>query len=97
MPLLLELFSGSQSVSNEAKRRGYEVKNLDILPDNNPTYCCDILEWDYKEALKDSIPNFIWASPPCTVFSFAQNLNIGRGFPPNIEEGRVLMLKHWKS
>jgi site-specific DNA-cytosine methylase len=88
---LLELFSGSCTVSTEAKKRGCDVRNLDIIGD--PTYKEDILKWDYKEALKDWKPDIIWASPPCDSFSFAQNLNIGRGFPPDIEKGRRLMLK----
>jgi hypothetical protein len=88
---LLELFSGSCTVSKEAELRGYEVRNLDIVGD--PTYKIDLLTWDYKDELSDWIPDFIWASCPCECFSFAQNLNIGRGFPPDMTQGRLLLNK----
>jgi site-specific DNA-cytosine methylase len=85
---LLELFSGSCTVSTEAKKRGCDVRNLDIIGD--PTYKEDILKWDYKEALKDWKPDIIWASPPCTEFSMMKNLcKNGR----DLDKGRILLLK----
>ncbi len=67
----LELFSGSATVSAEAQKRGYDIRTLDICPKNNPIYCIDICEWDYKEALKDWRPDIIWASPDCRSWSIA--------------------------
>jgi site-specific DNA-cytosine methylase len=58
-------------VSTEAKKRGCDVRNLDIIGD--PTYKEDILKWDYKEALKDWKPDIIWASPDCRSWCVAQH------------------------
>lgn len=69
MPTLLELFSGTHSVGRVAKRRGWRVVSLDNQPDFEPTYCEDILKWDYR-ALRGKV-DFIWASPPCTTYSIA--------------------------
>ena len=59
---VLELFSGTGSVSKVCKELGYECLSIDLhLPaDIN----IDILEWDYKKYPKDSF-DIIWASPPC--------------------------------
>lgn len=46
---LLELFSGTKSVSKAVGHLYDEVVSVDILNKNNPTYCVDILEWDYKQ------------------------------------------------
>ncbi len=64
--LLLELFSGTNSVGKVAKKMGFEVISVDNCKDFNPTLCIDMLKLDYK---KLPIPDFIWASPPCTSFS----------------------------
>lgn len=65
--ILLELFSGTQSVGKVFKEKGWEVISLDIMKKFNPTIRTDILEWEgYKELPKI---DFIWASPPCNSFS----------------------------
>lgn len=69
MPVLLELFSGTHSVGRVARRRGWRVISIDNQPDFDPTYCEDILKWDYKQ-LRTKI-DFVWASPPCTTYSIA--------------------------
>ena len=67
---ILELFAGSCSLSNEAKKIGYQTITTDIKqnPDNTINYVTDIFNFNYQEL--PSI-DFIWASPPCTYFSVA--------------------------
>lgn len=69
MIVVLDLFSGSKSVS-KAMRQNKNVKviTLDIKPKYEPDILEDILEWDYKK-LKE-IPDIIWASPPGGSYSF---------------------------
>lgn len=73
---ILVLFCGTKSVSKSfinyyKKNTKYEfnIRTLDIEKKFNPTYCEDILKFDYKNKLKDFIPDFIWASPVCKEFS----------------------------
>ena len=66
----LDLFSGTHSFSTVAKDLGYECVSLDISPKHNPDIVCDILEFDYK-IWPIGYFDFIWASPPCTLFSVA--------------------------
>lgn len=68
---LLELFSGTGSVGKVAKKLGYEVISVDIL--FPATYRCDILKWDYKK-YPPGYFDVIWASPPCTEFSYAKTV-----------------------
>ena len=65
----LELFSGTACVSNHARRRGYDVVNVDLVFPS--THQCDILRWDYKQYPQRTF-DVIWASPPCTEFSKAK-------------------------
>ena len=47
MPRLLELFSGTKSVSKVAKALGWETISLDIDPKFDPDLCMDILDFNY--------------------------------------------------
>jgi hypothetical protein len=86
----LELFSGTATVSKEAEKRGYTVRNVELLPKFKPTYCSDIRVWDYAKDLEHFIPDIIWCSYPCCEFSNIKNMN---SRPRNLEKGRELMLK----
>ncbi len=49
------------------------MESLDIDPDCKATWTCDVMDWD---AWKDMTPgryDFIWASPPCTMYSIARS------------------------
>ena len=68
---LLELFSGTKSVSSAVGNQFDEIISVDIDAKSNPTICTDILQWDYKVY---PVGHFdcIWASPPCCSFSKLQ-------------------------
>jgi site-specific DNA-cytosine methylase len=74
---LLELFSGTKSVSKAVGHLYDEIVSVDILNKNNPTYCCDILLWDYKQYPVGYF-DAIWASPPCTEYSVVLNSHPNR-------------------
>jgi hypothetical protein len=65
---LLELFSGTKSVSKAVGHLFTEVVSLDNLQKFDPTICNDILTWDYKIYPPDYF-FAIWASPPCVEYS----------------------------
>ena len=71
--IMLELFSGTGSVGDAAKRRGWKVISLDR--DMKADLQMDIMDWDYKAYPSGSI-DFIWASPPCTEYSIAKTVGI---------------------
>jgi site-specific DNA-cytosine methylase len=68
---LLELFSGTGSVSKAVGDRFSEIVSIDILDQFNPTITTDILTWDYKVYPPNHF-DVIWASPPCTEYSRAK-------------------------
>lgn len=68
---LLELFSGTKSVSSAIGNQFDEIISVDIDEASNPTICTDILKWDYKQYPVGYF-DCIWASPPCCTFSKLQ-------------------------
>jgi site-specific DNA-cytosine methylase len=72
---LLELFSGTGSVSKAVGHLYDEIVSIDILEKFNPTECADILKWDYKKYPVDYF-HTIWASPPCTEYSKAKSQGV---------------------
>ena len=75
MVRLLELFSGTGSVGNVFRSRGWEVLSLDMLMKADINI--DILEWNYKEYPPGHF-DMIWASPPCTEYSKAKTTGVRR-------------------
>jgi site-specific DNA-cytosine methylase len=73
---LLELFCGTKSVGCAALKCGYkDIVSVDIEATCAPTICIDIMNFDYKRYKVGSF-RFIWASPPCTEFSFAKSRGV---------------------
>jgi hypothetical protein len=64
----LDLFCGTKSFSKIAENHGYETHTLDILEKFNPSICCDIMQWDYKE-FPPGYFHIIWSSPNCKDYS----------------------------
>ena len=69
MPRMLELFSGTQSVSRVARELGWQTLSLDICPRHSPDLCMDIMDFDETKYPKF---DFIWASPDCRAYSVAR-------------------------
>ena len=63
MPLLLELFAGTGSISHVFREAGWETVSLDNDPKSQPDIIADILEWDYKAHFLPGSVDAIWASP----------------------------------
>ena len=68
---LLELFSGTKSVSKVAKSLGWETVSLDISPKYNPDLCMDILNFDETQYSRNHF-DFVWSSPDCRAYSSAR-------------------------
>ena len=69
---LLELFSGTKSVSKIAKSLGWETISLDIDPKFSPDLCMDVMDFDYTQFPKNHF-SFVWASPDCRAYSVARS------------------------
>jgi site-specific DNA-cytosine methylase len=65
---LLELFSGTKSVSTAVSVMFEEVVSLDNFEKFKPTICSDVMLWDYK-VYPPGYFDCVWASPPCTEYS----------------------------
>ena len=70
---MLELFSGTGSVGNVFRERGWDVTSLDR--DMQADIKADILDWDYRQFPPGHF-YFIWASPPCTEYSKAKTVGV---------------------
>lgn len=69
---ILELFSGTGGVSEEFKKRGWEVFRVDWNKDFEAELHCDIGELTAEEILeKFGHPNVIWIAFDCTSYSLA--------------------------
>ena len=92
---ILELFKGTGSITNHFEDMdNVEVISLDILNKYNPTICCDIMDFDYKQ-FDIGYFDIIWASPECKVFSMLQNTHIGHKWK-NKEELENVRKEHSK-
>ena len=60
----LDLFSGSGSVADALRKKGYEVYSVDIDPRCKANFVVDILEWPVEKLFKPRFFDLIAASPP---------------------------------
>ena len=65
----LELFAGTQSFSNVAKRLGHNTFTSDNCYFEGINYQCDIMHFKLERVPYK--PEIIWCSPPCQTFSVA--------------------------
>ena len=70
---LLELFSGTKSISKVAKTLDWDTLSLDIDSTHSPDLCMDILDWDETQYKPDHF-DIIWASCPCEAYSTARTV-----------------------
>lgn len=75
---VLELFAGSRSIGNVCDELEHNVFSSDINAFDKIDYVTDINTFDVLKV--PFIPDFIWASPPCTYFSVA---SIGKHWNKN--------------
>ena len=75
MVKVLELFSGTRSIGKVCDQLGWESVSVDLIMEAD--HKCDIMDFDYKQYDKDEF-DIIWASPPCTEYSYLQNCWLGR-------------------
>lgn len=75
---MAELFAGTRSVGKVAEESGWNVWSTDLYPFEEMDVIGDILTLD--PASVPWVPDFIWASPPCTYFSVA---SIGKHWSPD--------------
>jgi len=65
---MLDLFSGTGSVSNVAKFMGFQTLSVDSNMCHSPDVCVDVREWNYTSGHYGTF-DWIHMSPPCTEFS----------------------------
>ena len=74
---LLELFSGTGSVGRPWREASHEVISVDADGRFGAEIVEDLLRWSYSsltsgENLIEQIPDAIWSSPPCVMYSRAR-------------------------
>lgn len=67
-PRMLDLFSGTGSVSTVARQLGFQVLTVDSDASRAPDVCVDVCQWNYKNGHYGTF-DWIHMSPPCTEFS----------------------------
>ena len=72
MPRLVELFSGTQSVSKVFRAAGWECVTVDLNADSQPDLCMDVMAM--TPDMVDPPPDVCWASPVCTMYSKARTV-----------------------
>tara|TARA_R110001632_G_scaffold8924_5_gene35074 strand:- start:285 stop:1082 length:798 start_codon:yes stop_codon:yes gene_type:complete len=75
MAKVLELFSGTRSIGKVCDQLGWESVSVDLIMEAD--HKVNIMDFDYKQYDKDYF-DIIWASPPCTEYSYLQNCWLGR-------------------
>ena len=74
MPVLLELFCGTESIGKVFDQHGWDVVSVDFNKRFQPTICKNVLDLTPQDIL-GKLPksakkvSVIWASPMCTQYS----------------------------
>ncbi|MBI2101657.1 DNA cytosine methyltransferase [Candidatus Woesearchaeota archaeon] len=87
---ILELFSGSGTISREFERAGHKVFSIDIRKRAN--VCVPSLKKDIMQLSLDDLPfwdiDVLWASPPCEIWSYAAGSFHWNGNIPQTEKAQ---------
>tara|TARA_R110001599_G_scaffold340685_1_gene561230 strand:- start:1439 stop:2065 length:627 start_codon:yes stop_codon:yes gene_type:complete len=76
---VLELFSGTGSISKICDELDWECVSVDINDNyDTPTIMTDVMTWNYKEDFPTGYFDLITASPPCHTFSQLRRSWIGK-------------------
>lgn len=75
IPYMIELFSGSKTISKQAESMGFEAFTIDIEPKFSPDLVADVLTLKATDIPGKGRCLLFWASVPCTWFTI---LTIGR-------------------
>ena len=68
--IILELFSGTKSISKIFEKYNHTVISVDLDNHFKPTHNVSILDFDYKQYKHF---DYIHASPPCNEYSINQS------------------------
>lgn len=103
---MIELFSGTGSVGKVARSTmGWRVLSIDSDPKFGADRTDNVMTLDYA---KLPVPDYVWASPPCTTYSLAaswvhhRQKGTGKALTPAAKEGdRILrktleMISYWQ-
>lgn len=89
-PRMLELFSGTQRLSETFRKSGWDAVSVELNPKLDATVHADILSIDWRDFLERyGSFDVLWASPPCTTFSVA---SIGHHRMKNKETGECVAI-----
>ena len=69
---VLDLFSGTQSITKAFRNSGHDVVSLDMDPRGAPTICANILDWQYKTLPRGALYSRLGELPVRTIFSRPQ-------------------------
>ena len=90
-PLMIELFAGSARMAQTFREAGFETFTVDIEElSRDPERQIDLIA-DVMSLKADDLPpnpHVVWASPPCTAYSFARQKDrvFGPGGKPLVDE-----------
>jgi len=98
-PLAIDICCGSKSATGPMERF-FRTVTMDWDPKWNPTFCANLLDWDYKERLNQlrqkgyGVPRFAFVATPCNAWSLMRYLP---GRPPimgaELEQAKELARK----
>ena len=74
-PYLIELFSGSKTISNTAESLGFKTFNIDIEEKFAPGLVADISKLKLNQIPSSDKALLVWASVPCTYYSILTSKN----------------------
>ena len=71
--LVLDLFAGTGSSTAAFEAAGHKVVRVELDPQFPAELHADVMDLTVEKvlALCGGVPDFVWASPPCTAFSVA--------------------------